>query len=231
MSVILAVYNGERFLREALDSALGQSYGPMEIIVVDDGSEDGSASIARSDERVRYIRREHRGVAAARNSGIKIAKGQFFAFLDADDFWEKDKVVKQMDYLSAHPEAAGVCSRFRNFFDPSAPPPPGIRKERFLDENVEKMPSLGSLLIRREAFDRAGPFNPELRTGSDIDWFARAKDTGVKIESIPDVLMHRRLHDGNLSYAVADNRANLMRILRDSIERKRRLEGGLPEDG
>jgi glycosyltransferase involved in cell wall biosynthesis len=230
LSVIIPVHNGERHLRAALESSLSQGYSPMEIIVVDDGSEDGSAGIARSYEQVRYISQENQGVAAARNRGIKTASGQFLAFLDADDIWVNNKTRRQMDFLGAHPEAAGVCSSFRNFFDPSAPPPPGIREEKFLAEKVERMLHLCTMVIRSEGFDRVGFFNQELQTGEDIDWFARARDAGVTISSLTDILMHRRLHDRNLSYRLEANRANLVRILKDSIERKRRLEGEHSKD-
>src|SRR5688500_924354 len=104
VSVIIPVYNGARFLRAALESVFAQTYRPIEVIVVDDGSADDSGVIAQSFPEVRYIRQENQGVAAARNNAIEAARGEFFAFLDQDDLWTPEKLRLQIEHLLDHPE-------------------------------------------------------------------------------------------------------------------------------
>ncbi len=104
VSVIIPVYNGERYLAEAIGSVLAQTYTPFELIIIDDGSSDNSSGIARSFKEVRYYHQSNQGVAAARNAGISFAHGGFIAFLDQDDIWMHDKLSVQMDYLLQHPE-------------------------------------------------------------------------------------------------------------------------------
>src|SRR5262245_57597408 len=97
VSCVVPVFNGELYLREALDSILAQSYRPLEIIIADDGSTDGSLAIAREfSADVRYVRHSTAGPAATRNLGLRAARGQFVAFLEADDLWHPDKVLRQM---------------------------------------------------------------------------------------------------------------------------------------
>ncbi|MBI4573499.1 MAG: glycosyltransferase family 2 protein, partial [candidate division NC10 bacterium] len=104
VSVILPVYNGERFLAAAIASILAQDYQPIEVIVVDDGSTDGTAAIARSFQGVRYLYQPNQGPAFARNAGIAVARGAFIAFLDADDLMVPTRLSVQAGYLLAHPE-------------------------------------------------------------------------------------------------------------------------------
>jgi len=105
VSVIIPVYNAELYLEESIRSALEQTYRPFEILVVDDGSTDGSGSIARKfKEQIIYIYQSNQGVAAARNQGINKSSGKFLTFLDADDLWKPKKLSIQMKYMLDHPE-------------------------------------------------------------------------------------------------------------------------------
>ena len=105
VSVIIPVYNGELYLDEAIESALGQPYRPIEVIVVDDGSTDGSAEVAKQfDSPMRYCFQPNAGLGAARNKGISLAQGSFFAFLDADDLWLENKLTRQMALFDKNPE-------------------------------------------------------------------------------------------------------------------------------
>ena len=221
VSVIMTVYNGERFLGEAIQSALDQTYEPKEILLIDDGSVDQSAVIARSFKSIRYIRQAHQGVAAARNNGLDIAQGGLISFLDADDIWNKHKITKQVDYLQKNRQLNAVICRFCNFFEPGVRLPEWIDPEIYIDEKTGMMPSLCTILIRREAFDRVGLFDPGLETGSDLDWFARAKDEGISLEILPELLVSRRLHDQNLSYQAHHDRSQLLKIFKASLDRKR----------
>src|SRR5436309_14667644 len=109
VSVVIPVYNGERYLADAIQSVLDQTYRNFEVIVVDDGSTDRSAEIAkRFGEAVRYVYRTNGGVCKARNAGIAAARGAYIAFLDQDDLWLHDKLAAQVAYLDSHPEAGAV---------------------------------------------------------------------------------------------------------------------------
>ena len=113
ISVILPVYNGERFLAEAIGSVLGQTLPPHEIIVVDDGSTDSTAQIvadlaAAAAVPLRYVYQENQGPAAARNHGIRLAQGELIAFQDADDLWSAEKLVTQAALLRRYPQAHAV---------------------------------------------------------------------------------------------------------------------------
>src|SRR5690242_5053753 len=105
VSVIIPAYNSERYIADALRSVLAQTYMPQEIIVVDDGSSDGTArALDPFRSTIRYIYQKNRGEPAARNTGMREAKGDYIAFLDADDLWLPEKLDLQMTYLAAHPE-------------------------------------------------------------------------------------------------------------------------------
>src|SRR5947209_1330223 len=122
ISVIIPVYNGERHLAEALDSVLSQAHHPLEVIVVDDGSTDNTAAVARKYSAVRYYHQANGGSAAARNRAIELAHGDLFAFLDADDVWAPEKLKRQMAVLEAEPELEAVLGFAQQFFSPELPP-------------------------------------------------------------------------------------------------------------
>ena len=117
ISGIVPVYNGERYLRETLDSMLAQTYQPLEVIVVDDGSTDGTPKVvAGYGDRVRYIYQENSGPAIARNRGIDAARGEFIAFLDADDLWHPEKLMRQMTRFEARQELELSITYVQNFW-------------------------------------------------------------------------------------------------------------------
>jgi glycosyltransferase involved in cell wall biosynthesis len=104
ISCIVPVFNAERYLRETLDSVMGQTYRPLEIIVADDGSTDATASVvAAYGDRVRYLLQPNGGPAAARNLGLRAVSGEFVAFIDQDDLWNPEKLARQMARFQAHP--------------------------------------------------------------------------------------------------------------------------------
>jgi glycosyltransferase involved in cell wall biosynthesis len=222
VSVILPVFNGETFLGEALDSVMRQSYRFLDPIVVDDGSSDASAAIARARRGVRLISQPRAGVAAARNAGLAAARGALVAFLDADDRWAPDKLLVQVGHLRRHPSLGFVLGRMINFLEGAAAPPFELRANLF-----EPQPgySTGTMLARGEVFRRIGGFDAALAPSETMDWFARAVDAGVPHAIVPHVVLYRRLHGRNTSYDVAATQQRILRLLRASIERKRRAAG------
>jgi len=219
VSVVMAVRNGERFLRAAIESVLSQQWRPLEIVLVDGHSTDGTAEIASAYSLIRYIAQGNRGVGDAYNIGISAANGEFIAFLSHDDLWTPDKLGLQMAYLLAHPEAEYVVSQVKFFLEPGNALPPGFRPQLLDREIVAYI--METLLVRRSAFARVGGFNPGLSSAEDVDWFSRAKDQAVPHGVIPRVLLQKRVHDANVS--LTDNAANqmLLKVLGQSIARKR----------
>jgi glycosyltransferase involved in cell wall biosynthesis len=219
VSVIMPVYNGERFLEDAIHSVLGQAYRPIELIVVDDGSTDGTAEIARRFEEMRYLHQENAGPSVARNTAMGVAEGSMLAFLDSDDRWTPDKLTCQVGHMTQHPEHLFTIAKFRYFLEPNCPIPSSFKPELLERELVGRIPS--TLVARREAFEKVGEFDPSLRTGEDVDWFARAKDLDVPMAVIPKVLLHKRVHDRNASSDAAANTPLLMKVLQQSIRRQK----------
>jgi glycosyltransferase involved in cell wall biosynthesis len=220
VSVIIPVYNGDRYLGEAIESALAQTYRPIEIIIVDDGSTDNSAQVAkRFSPSVQYVHQPNSGLGAARNCGAGLAKGDYLAFLDADDIWMEDKLTLQMAVFQSNPEADFVFGHVQQF----------ISLE--LDENqrnkiycpAEKMPgfSASAMLIKRESFLRVGAFETNWQIGEFINWYIRAKEKGLTSFMLPEVVLKRRLHADNMGIRGRDSRNDYVRILKASLDRRR----------
>lgn len=211
VSTIVPVYNGERFLGEALDSIFAQDYRPIEVIVIDDGSTDNTSVIARSYVGVRYFRQDNRGQAAAMNVGLGAANGQFVAFLDADDIWDHTKLTVQVAYLLEHPEVDCVLVALKIFTDDDASLPERATKDLLMDEGP--LLALSALVARKAAFERLGGFHERFEHAKDVDWFVRARDAGVKVTVMPEVLLSRRLHGANRSYRHKARTTEFMQVL------------------
>ncbi len=223
VSVIVPVYNGARYLRAALQSIFEQDYYPIEVIVADDGSTDNTAAIVRLFPDVTYVGLEHKGVASARNAGLERARGEFISFLDADDLWTPQKTSLQMSYLQGNQHVDCTVGHNRCFREPGVSTPEWLPRKYFEDICVANC-SLCALLAHRFVFEKVGSFNPQLRSGEDMDWFMRLRDKGITLETLPDVLFLRRFHDSNMTYEARDDRSHLVNIFKASINRKRRIE-------
>jgi len=224
VSVIIPVYNGATYLREALESVFAQTYRPFEVIVVDDGSADDSGVIAQSFHDVRYIHQANQGVAAARNHGIENARGAFLAFLDQDDLWTPEKLKLQIAYLLDHPELGYTLTHQRFFMDPGATLPAWFRKELFASAHPGWI--LGTLVIRRTAFEKVGNFATGYVAANDSDWFFRAKAAGIPMEVVPELLLMKRIHGSNESGNAKDVLSELRKVVKSSLDRQR---GSRPE--
>ena len=218
VSVIIPVYNAEAFLPAALDSVLAQDYPHREILVVDDGSTDGSADVARDRGTVQLLQEANLGPAAARNLAIAAARGDLLAFLDADDRWLPRKLSTQVRHLQAHPEHGYAICRMRTFCEPGCTLDAAFNARHYAGEPVATIPS--ALVVRCEIFAKVGLFDPRLRAAEDFDWFVRANDLVIAAGTIDEVLLEKRIHRTNLSRDVALNHANMFLALRQSIARK-----------
>ena len=219
ISVIVPVHNGERYLGEALASIFAQDYRPIEVIVVDDGSTDSTCTIARSYHEVRYIYEEKQGSAVARNTGIDNSKGELIAFLDADDIWLPNKLSIQTAYMTKYPEAGYVYGRLKNFLEKGITCPTWVDPSSLLQASYAIQ--LGTILSRRSLFDTVGKFNPTYLQGQDTEWFLRVKESGIPMRRQTETVLLRRVHDSNISHDQSTVMQRRLRMLKESIDRKR----------
>ncbi len=221
VSVIIPVYNGEAFLRETLESVLAQTYHPLEIIVVDDGSTDGSVSLLHPyGDRITLLQQANKGVAAARNAGIKHASGDYIALIDQDDIWEPQKTAQQAAYLDAHPGCGYVLSRQTYFLQPGTMCPPWLKPTLLHGDYTGYI--VGTMLARRAVFEQVGLFDTHYPGGDDTAWFFSAKDMQIPLRHLPQVVLRKRVHGDNVSGNVRSMHAQALRIVRDSMARQRK---------
>ena len=218
VSVVIPAFNAEAFLAEAITSVLTQDYKDVEVVVVDDGSGDGTMAVAERFP-VRCLAQQNAGQAAARNAGISAARGALVAFLDADDLWLPGKLSTQVAYLLAHRDVGYVLSHMQRVLSPGAAWPPGTPAKWFDEPQPGTLPS--AALVRRCVLDAVGPFDTRFRHGSDTDWQARAADAGVSWRLLPDVLVQYRIHGANDSYDNLGMKREMFDVLRASLARKR----------
>ena len=194
--------------------------------MVDGGSSDRSGAIARAYHGVRYVAQAGTGLPEAWNQGIACARGPLVAFISADDRWTVDKLRLQVDRLMQQPGLAYTIAWFRFFLEPGCAVPPGFNAGLLDRDLVGRIPE--TLVARREAFEAVGRFSTAYAAAQDVEWFVRAQEKGAPMALIPQVLLHKRVHERNLSSNAAVNTPALLQILRHSLQRRR--SGGRPDD-
>jgi glycosyltransferase involved in cell wall biosynthesis len=197
ISVIIPAWNREQYLGAALDSVFAQGRDDLEILVVDDGSTDGTVAVAQSRPGVRVVSQQREGPGAARNRGIAETRGELIAFLDSDDWWEPDKLSRQLAALESQPTAGMVLCHVRNVLGAGHTRPGWLRASQLDVEPNYWL--LQASLIRREVFARLGPLKTERMLGDDVDWFMRARAAGIETIVLDDILVNRRIHPDNLT--------------------------------
>ncbi len=230
VSVIIPTYNYGRFVTEAVDSVLAQTHPDREIIVVDDGSSDDTPQrMAPYADRVRYLRQANQGPSASRNNGIAAARGEFVAFLDADDIWHPQILEAQLSYLGAHPEVALVatdCTLDRPAAWPALPASlADIATPVTLDELViHSRFGICGVIIRKAHLDEVGCFDARLKAAEDRDLWLRLADR-FRIAKLQLPLWWYRFHESNSSYAAARMEANERDMLEKAFREVRGLRG------
>lgn len=217
VSVIVPVFDGERFIAEALSSILAQTRPADEIIVVDDGSTDGSAAIAGSMADVQVVRKEHSGLGATLNAGVRAASGNVLAFLDADDRWLPEKLARQVSALEANAELDIVFGHCRQF---------AVRFENgHMRETMGARQSgiaKSAMVIRAESLRRVGLFSESQEVHDFLDWYTRAQELGLRADVLDDVVYERRIHEYNFGRRyTAQQKATYLTTLRTHVKRIR----------
>lgn len=214
VSVIIPAYNSERFIAETLNSVFAQTYRPLEVIVVDDGSTDRTAEVVEkyiTGKTLIYWHQKNSGPSKARNTGISASKGGYIAFLDADDVWLPHTLERLVKYLESHRDVSlvfgdagsfgpkGVLfeSAFGKFGYPEQDGQGVVQKafEKLLEGNFILT---GTVLVRKECLDRVGGFDEALHYGEDYDLWVRIALFELS-GCIREPMMMRRVHDANLS--------------------------------
>jgi glycosyltransferase involved in cell wall biosynthesis len=224
VSVVIPTFNYRQFVTEAVDSALGQTYPNCEIIVVDDGSTDGSAeALTRYKDRIRYIYQKNQGLSAARNTGIVAARGRWIALLDSDDLWHPQKLEMQMRYLFRHPEVGLLGAQPALDISHGWPALNPQRCQSGIPVTLEQLvirsrfgPS--SVVIRKQCFERVGLFDPELRSCEDRDMWIRIA-AHFPVVKLPERLWWYRVHSASMHKAAARMEEYEFRVLAKTMAR------------
>ena len=223
VSVIIPVFNGEKYLREAIESVLAQTYRSFEIILVNDGSTDSTGAIANGfASQLRYFYQENGGLAAALNRGIELSRGCFLSFLDADDLWKEDKLVRQMAVFDNNTDADMVFGHVEQFY--SSELDENDRKRLRIPAGVLRGFFKGSMVIKRNSFFRVGAFETRWKVGDFVDWYLKAVEKGLKSIVLNDVVMLRRIHADNMGLRERKSQTDFVRILKGSLDRRRKIE-------
>jgi len=220
VSVVIPVFNGERFLGQAIESVLSQEGVALEVVVVDDGSTDGSTDVATAfGPPVRCLHQANRGIAGARNTGIRASRGELLAFLDADDVWTPGRLRAQVDQLESEPEVDCIFGIVEHFRDAGA-------SARYESRAPERAPGLlpGAMLVRRASFLQVGLFDEERRLAEFIEWQLRAEEHGLRRQFLRQVVLRRRIHDANTTARLVAERSDYLRVLRSALLRRRAEE-------
>ena len=225
IAVVMPVLNGMPFLTEALASICAQKYTPLEVIVVDDGSTDGTQDCVRGFQGipVRLIECNGLGPAAARNAGYRASSSELVAFLDADDLWPSGALQLLVRALEEQPEAGFAQGLIRNFREPR----PGNRQfvtppYRFLN--------LGANLWRRQVFETVGFLDEELRLAEDLDILLRCWEHDIRKAEVLSLVLYYRRHPGGMTHGLSGAGFGSLKAYKKHIDRIRsgKLNPDLP---
>lgn len=221
LSVIITAYNIEGFVCEAIQSVIDQSHQPHEIIVVDDGSSDGTRqAVERFGAQVTYCYEENGGTSMARNTGVQHSSGCLIAFLDGDDLWHKDKLRKQLKAFHDRPGLDLSFTLAENFHSCEGTMASADKGQSSETPLTGCIPS--TLMITRDAFFRVGLFLVDQKIAEFVPWYAKARECRLSEYVVPEVMVRRRIHATNKGIVNRHHKKQeLLRMFRDKIHRDR----------
>lgn len=220
ITAAIPVRDGEAYLAEAIESVLDQSRACDQVIVVDNGSTDRSAEIAAGfGSAVEVVSEPQPGIGLARNAAFRATRGDYLAFLDADDLWEPRKTALQLAAFEAEPRLQLVFGHVRQFVSPdlTAEQAEGLRVP------TEPQPGqyIGAMLARREAVEAIGPWPGNVRVSDGLTFLLRAGELGLEQMMLAETVTLRRVHGGNHSLDNRDERREFAHHLKRSLDRRR----------
>jgi glycosyltransferase involved in cell wall biosynthesis len=234
VSIVIPAYNAKNYIAQTINSCLAQTYPNCEIIVVDDGSKDGTGDFLLSyyGDQIRYIYQENQGVSAARNTGVQSAKGEFIHFCDADDHLMPEKVAHSVEAFQLHPEAVLVCSQCGYMDEHGRVIPSKLRPQPLAGDvfcellTVENFVTTSTVMVRRQMVLDVGGFNLNLSVAEDWDLWLRLAARGPFVV-LNDVLgLYREvangLHKNTLSMTLG--RLRVIQLARQYAGRERCLD-------
>lgn len=222
ISVLIPVYNGADYLDACIRSVVDQSLPAEEIVILDDGSEDATPSVATAwGDRVRYLRVPHGGLPYARNHALRAARGDVIAFIDADDLWLPNKLALQMAALARAEKPAMVFGGLVSFLSEDLTPEEAAKLVIDPEPVAGLAPS--TCLMRRKDSVAVGPFDETIRIGEFIEWCSRARDAGFATVLVPEIVCRRRVHRANMSRGRTGAHAEYPRMLKKVLDRRRGL--------
>lgn len=219
ITVIIPAFRAEKYIAEAIESALNQTLKPFEIIVVDDGSPDNLYGVAKAYEpEILLFKKVNEGISKTRNFGLRKASGNLIAFLDADDYWPENHLKFLYKKMEQNVNTGIVFGWTKEFISPEL-------KENYMGKSPGSVPinapAPGSSIIRYDIFERVGYFDESLQAAEFIDWFDRAKRKGISSESINDTILYRRLHETNNGVVNKQSQQDYLKVLRGVLSRKK----------
>ncbi len=220
ISVIIPVYNTEKYIAEAIESVLNQSVKSMEIIIVDDGSTDNSVKeIRKFGSKVKLIKQENKGAAAARNLGVEMSTGTYLSFVDADDLWTSNHLDILLNAFDEDPELEMALGFVEQFVSPEL----ADSYNHLIRDDLQILPGYhaGSMLIKKSSFKRVGNLKESLQLAEFIDWFARAKELNINTKMVNTVVYKRRLHITNQGVLKKEHLKDYTLVLKEALKRKR----------
>lgn len=218
LSVVIPVYNGEKFILECLENIQNQRVASLEILVVDDGSTDRTRAIAeKCSIPLRYFYQSNQGPAAARNRGIEEAKGEFLCFQDVDDLFPQNVLPKLIDTLTRNPG----LDRVRGFTQ-TVVWEAQKRLWESIDHPIDRWIALTGGVFRRETFDKFGWLRTDLHFSEDLDWTMHARARGLKESLLNEIALFYRLHGNNMTRGKSLQEMDTLAVLRRGIQEKRK---------
>ena len=206
ITVVIPAFNAERFLGDCLRSVLAQS--PSRVLVLDNGSRDGTRAVAESFG-VEVFAQPEPGLAVTLNLGFQAVTDEWIAGCDADDLWLPGRLPLQMRKLEEDPSLDMIFGGIEQFGAVTSAP-------------ISFAPHRGTMLLRRSAYQKVGPFDTSLRVGEFLDWYSRARAAGLREAVLPEVVYRRRIHDDNMGLREQDTPREYLRMLKAHLDRKRR---------
>ena len=222
ITIAIPVHNGEKFIGETIQSALAQSYQPIEVIVVDDGSTDSSREIASTYKGVIVHHQAQGGPSAARNQGLRMAEGDLITFIDADDQMTAIGLETQYRHLLSHPQVECVFGYANTKLEPGTRLPSWLKTPAGHDSVVP----FPSALFRTATLREVGGFDESVRVGEWFELFTRLRERSFEVAVVPFEVIHKRVHSTNLSHQQEAMQAEMFLSLKKRMDRQRKQQVG-----